>query len=111
MVERFFAETTDKRIRRGIFRSVAELQSAIMTYLEQHNANPKPFVWTAPALDILEKVARAKQALESLHWRSLAELLLECPVPLLAAPLLPSLGGATMAVLDIETPARVSLSA
>ncbi len=42
MVERFFAEITRKRIRRGTFKSVAELKSAIMEYLENHNADPKP---------------------------------------------------------------------
>jgi len=55
MVERFFAELTEKRIRRGVFTSVAELEQAIMTYLEQHNANPKPFVWTKSTGEILEK--------------------------------------------------------
>jgi transposase len=67
MVERFFAEITRKRIRRGVFRSVTELQSAIMEYLENHNADPKPFIWTKSAGEILEKVARAKQVLESPH--------------------------------------------
>jgi transposase len=67
MVERFFAELTEKRIRRGVFTSVAELEEAILTYLEQHNANPKPFIWTKSAGEILEKVAKAKQALESVH--------------------------------------------
>jgi transposase len=67
MVERFFAEITRKRIRRGTFKSVAELKSAIMEYLENHNADPKPFIWTKSAGQILEKVARAKQALESQH--------------------------------------------
>src|SRR6266705_1012011 len=67
MVERFFAEITRKRIRRGAFKSLAELKSAIMEYLENHNADPKPFVWTKSAGQILEKVARAKQALESQH--------------------------------------------
>jgi transposase len=57
-VERFFAEITDKRIRRGAFRSVQELERAIMDYLEQHNENPKPFVWTASAELILSKVQR-----------------------------------------------------
>lgn len=66
-VEGFLAEITRKRIRRGIFRSVAELEGAIMDYLEHHNANPKPFLWTASSHSILEKVARAKQVLESLH--------------------------------------------
>jgi transposase len=67
MVERFFAEITRQRIRRGVFQSVAELKSAIMEYLENHNADLKPFVWTKSAGEILEKVARAKQALESVH--------------------------------------------
>ena len=67
MVERFFAEITRNRIRRGVFKSVAELKGAIMEYLENHNANPKRFVWTKSAGEILEKVARAKQALESQH--------------------------------------------
>ena len=67
MVERFFAEITRNRIRRGAFTSVAELKAAIMDYLENHNADPKPFVWTKSAGEILERVVRAKQALESLH--------------------------------------------
>jgi transposase len=67
MVERFFAEITRKRIRRGIFTSVTELEGAIMDYLRNHNAAPKPFVWTKSANEILKKVARAKHALESRH--------------------------------------------
>jgi hypothetical protein len=55
------------RIRRGVFKSVAELKAAIADYLQKHNADPKPFVWTKSAGEILEKVARAKQALESQH--------------------------------------------
>ena len=66
-VERFFGRITDQRIRRGVFKSVAELESAIMDYLDQHNAQPKPFIWTKSPGEILEKVARAKQALESQH--------------------------------------------
>ena len=66
-VERFFGLITDKRIRRGVFHSVGELETAIMDYLDQHNAQPKPFVWTKSAGEILEKVARAKQTLESQH--------------------------------------------
>jgi len=66
-VERFFGLITDQRIRRGVFKSVDELESAIMDYLDQHNAHPKPFVWTKSAGEILEKVARAKQASESQH--------------------------------------------
>jgi transposase len=66
-VERFFGLITQERIRRGAFTSVPDLEQAIMDYLDQHNADPKPFVWTASADAILEKVARAKQALESQH--------------------------------------------
>ena len=67
LVERFFAEITRKRIRRGVFRSVVELQAAIKDYLDHHNTDPKPFVWTASASSIIEKVNRGKQALESEH--------------------------------------------
>jgi transposase len=57
-VERFFAEITEKRIRRGAFRSVHELEQAIRAYLEQHNQDPRPFVWTASAELILARVKR-----------------------------------------------------
>jgi transposase len=67
LVERFFALITDDAIRRGVFRSVSELKTAIEAYLEQHNAEANPFVWTAPAAAILEKVARGRLALESVH--------------------------------------------
>lgn len=66
-VERFFGLITEDRIRRGAFTSVADLEAAIQDYLEHHNANPKPFVWSAPVASILEKVARGRQALESVH--------------------------------------------
>lgn len=68
MVERFFAEITRKRIRRGVFQSVDELKQAIMDYLDNHNCHPKPYVWTKTAAEIFSKVARAKQALESQHY-------------------------------------------
>ena len=63
MVERFFRDITDKRIRRGVFTSVTELKAAINAYIAAHNANPKPFIWTAKASDILAKVTRARVAL------------------------------------------------
>ena len=66
MIGGFFAEITRKRIRRGAFKSVAELEAAIHDYLAKHNQNPVPFVWTATAKAILEKTARAKQTLETL---------------------------------------------
>src|SRR4249920_2085286 len=65
LVERFFAEITGKRIRRGVFKSVAELEAAIDDYLTKHNADPKPFVWTKKADVILEKNVRARAALET----------------------------------------------
>jgi transposase len=57
-VERFFAEITEKRIRRGVFRSVKELEEAIKDYLEKHNQHPKPFVWTATADLIFQKLQK-----------------------------------------------------
>ena len=66
-VERFFGRITLDRIRRGVFNSVAQLETAIHDYLEHHNANPKPFVWTKSAADILKKVARGRLALVSEH--------------------------------------------
>ncbi len=59
MVERFFRDLTVKRIRRGVFHSVAELLQTIRDYIDAHNQNPKPYLWTAKASDILEKVKRA----------------------------------------------------
>ncbi len=67
LVERFFAEITDKRIRRGVFKSVAELEAAITAYLAHRNQDPRPFTWTASVETVIEKVRRANQALESLH--------------------------------------------
>ena len=63
MVERFFRDITENRIRRESFTSVTELQQAIYNYLEHHNGDPKPFIWTAKAEDILAKVTRAREAL------------------------------------------------
>jgi transposase len=63
MVERFFRDLTTRRVRAGIFKSVAELETAIGDYLRLHNTHPKPFIWTAKAADILAKVTRAKAAL------------------------------------------------
>jgi transposase len=67
MVERWFREITDKRIRRGTFKSVPELIAAINDYLENHNQNPQVFVWSAPAEQILAKIAICKEALAALH--------------------------------------------
>ena len=67
LVERWFRELTDKRIRRGSFGSVPSLIAAIKDYLDNHNQNPRLFVWTAPVGHILAKVAKCKEALDSLH--------------------------------------------
>ena len=61
MVERFFRDLTVNRLRRGVFRDVMELVRAIDAYVDQHNEHPKPFIWTASANDILEKVKRARK--------------------------------------------------
>lgn len=63
MIERFFRDLTESRIRRGIFGDLEQLIMAIGDYIERHNENPKPFIWTAKASDILEKVTRARIAL------------------------------------------------
>ena len=63
MVERFFRDLTENQLRRGVFRSVEELIAAIDQYIDRHNQNPKPFIWTAKAADILEKVKRARAIL------------------------------------------------
>ena len=63
LVERWFRELTDKAIRRGVFPSVPDLIAAIEDYLKVHNDDPEPFVWTATAESILEKVKRGRVAL------------------------------------------------
>jgi transposase len=65
MVERFFRDLTEQRLRRGIFRDVEELVTAIGDCIDKHNDNPKPFVWIAKASDIPEKVKRARAALDN----------------------------------------------
>lgn len=66
MVERWFREITDKRLRRSTFRAVDTLIAAIEDYIKHHNNNPKPFVWTAKKEEILAKVERARRALEKI---------------------------------------------
>jgi transposase len=65
LIERWFRELTDKAIRRGIFHSVPDLIAAIEQYLAAHNQDPTAFVWTAEADKIVEKVTRARAALEA----------------------------------------------
>jgi transposase len=66
LVERWFGELTGKRIRRGTFVSVEDLQNAINEFLDAWNADPKPFVWTATVDSIVEKLSRCKQTLEKI---------------------------------------------
>jgi transposase len=65
MVERFFRDLSTQRLERGVFRNVPELTAAIKAYVAVHNKNPKPFIWTAKAKDILQKVIRANRRLSS----------------------------------------------
>ena len=65
MVERFFRDISERRLRRGVFTSVHELVPAIDDYVVHHNIDPKPFIWTKSARDILQKVIRANSHLSS----------------------------------------------
>jgi len=64
LVERWFKELTEKQLRRGVFRSVEELERAIKEFAASSNEHPRGFVWTKKAEVILEKVKRARAALE-----------------------------------------------
>ena len=66
-VEGFFAKLTRRRLKRGVFRSVVDLQAAINRFVEEHNRNPKPFVWRADPEHIIAARARGFQTLESIH--------------------------------------------
>jgi transposase len=65
VIEGFFAQLTRKQLRRGAFKSVAQLKQAIMEFVNAHNEDPKPFIWTATAEKIIEKVGRAKLAMNN----------------------------------------------
>jgi transposase len=67
LVERWFRDLTEKALRRGVFHSVPDLIAAIGEFLDAHNDDPKPFVWTASVEAILEKVGRCKAVLETVH--------------------------------------------
>src|ERR1700688_2897167 len=71
LVERWFAELTNKRIRRGVFRSVKELETAIHDYIEIHNEDPAPFVWTKTADQILASIARYAHRTLAAHPKQL----------------------------------------
>ncbi len=67
LVERWFAEISRKRIRRGTFRSVPQLIRAIMEYLRENNRNPRPFIWTASVATIMRKIRHCKEASDAGH--------------------------------------------
>ena len=67
LVERWFGHLDSKAIRRGVFRSVADLQASIDSFLVAWNSNPKPFVWTATVESIQEKLTRCRQTLEKIQ--------------------------------------------
>jgi hypothetical protein len=65
IIERFFRDLTDKRLRRGSFRSVPQLIDAIMNYIAEHNDEPKPLIWRKTVKEILDKVGRARAKLDN----------------------------------------------
>ncbi len=65
VIERFFRDLDEKRVHRGVFRSVGELIDAVMGYIDHHNGDPKPFIWRKTAEEIIEKVGRARLALNN----------------------------------------------
>ena len=69
MVERWFGKIITRRIRRGTFRSVPLLEQAIYDFIDTHNEDPKPFLWTAPIEKLLPKIARAHHALDSTRFQ------------------------------------------
>ena len=68
MVERWFGEITRKRIRRGSFKNVPELIRTITQYIDNHNQNPRVFVWSASVEKIMSKIAKCKEALDASHY-------------------------------------------
>jgi transposase len=64
LIERWFREITTKRLRRGTFHNVAQLIEAIVSFIQEHNRNPRPFTWTAKAEEILAKIERARKVLQ-----------------------------------------------
>ena len=65
MIERFFRDLTQNQLKRGVFQDLEQLITAIGNYIDAHNQNPKPFIWTAKASDILEKVKRGRAVLNN----------------------------------------------
>ncbi len=70
LIERWFKELTDRRLRRGVFTSVADLSAAITTWAEHWNTDPKPFIWKATAEDIITKVQRGRDTLRQIKTQT-----------------------------------------
>jgi transposase len=70
LIERWFKELTDRRLRRGVFTSVADLSAAITTWAEHWNSDPKPFIWKATAQDIIAKVQRGRATLHQIKTQT-----------------------------------------
>ena len=70
LIERWFKELTDRRLRRGTFTSVTELSEAITTWADHWNTNPTPFIWKATAEDILTKVRRGRETLHQINTQT-----------------------------------------
>jgi len=70
LIERWFKELTDRRLRRGVFTSVADLSTAITTWAEHWNTDPKPFIWKATAEDIIAKVQRGRDTLHQIKTQT-----------------------------------------
>ena len=66
-VEGFFAKLTKRRLKRGVFISVVDLQAAINRFVDEHNAEPKPFRWTADPDEMIQAVRRGHRVLDSIH--------------------------------------------
>lgn len=67
LVDRWFAEITGKRLRRGALRSVAELERAIYQYLRENKKHSRPFIWTATVSTIMRKIKHSEEALDAGH--------------------------------------------
>ena len=76
LVERWFRELTEKRIRREVFHSVPELTNAIYQYRDSHNEHPKPFVWAARVEDIVRRVSKCKAILQTVRLGAFLQVLL-----------------------------------
>lgn len=81
MIERFFRDISEQRLRCGVFRSVNDLIAAITYYVAHHNKDPKPFIWKASASDIFEKVKRARTKLDTLQSLCRTALAFEPALP------------------------------